>query len=207
MSNEFKFFEVVLPNNVDTAATGEGFIDSRNPDSFSSLPSTLANSTNKERANMRWAEIVKMLQETGSSDVIDVVETGGDENTAPTSITFKIKYRGEQTVWLYDLVTDLSARTVYGPQSTLQIASQQGYTYTDASEEAVIERAIATALSQNQYTDSREIYDPTESGMPASPRYTDKFVTVTVSPLGTGASQSARMTNIEGVSQFTVTRL
>lgn len=201
MVDEHKFFEVTITNAVDTQSVGEGFIDNRKPTSFSSYPTTKDLSVDKERANMRWEEIVKMILETGADDVLDVTWTGGDHDNPPTAVTFKVRYRGDQTVWMTDYVTDDTGKTVYGPQDTLQIAGTNGVTYTNASEAAVVERAIATALSQNAFTDQREIYDPSTA------KWTNKFENVTAAPFGTGSTQSARMSSIEGVGAFTVTEV
>lgn len=208
MTSEFKFFRVVLPNTVDTAAVGEGFVDDRNVESFGTLPASLANSLNKERANVRWEEILKALQESGSLGVSDIVKTGGTVDAAPTQIEFTVKYESEKVVWIHDLVTDPTGKTVYGPSSDLDIVgSTRNETFTNATEAAVIERAVATALSQPTFSDSREVIDPTTSGTPPAPRYVNTFQTVSVTQLGTGGTHALRMANIEGVAGLTVTQL
>ena len=159
-----KWFRVVLDDAVDTAAVGEGFVDDRTPTEFSgSLPSTLLLSLDKERANMRWQEIVRMLLETGSRDVTSVDKTGGDEDSPPTVISFTVGQDETQVVWMHDLVTDPTGATVYGPASV-------GGSVTEL---LVIERAIATALSQVAFTDSRQVYNPTANVNP------DQWITVT----------------------------
>lgn len=206
--SEYKYFRVVLPNAVDTAAVGEGFIDDKPEKNFDTLPSSDANATLKEQANMRWEEILKQLKETGAVDVQSVLVTTGDRddaNITPTQIEFTVKYLSEQIVWMYDLVTDDTGNTVYGPQS-LAIANTGGVTYTTATEAAVIERAVATALSQDSYTDQREVYDPTTT-VGGAVSFPNQFKSIAVSPLGTGADHAARMANIEGVGGFTVTAM
>lgn len=207
--SEFKYFRVVLPNGVDTATVNEGFIDDKEAEEFSTLPTTDNFSEDKERANMRWEEIIKMIQETGAETVQDIDVTTSDRDdgdVAPTQIDFTVKYRADRIVYMYDLVTDPTGKTVYGPATSLQIAAQPGYTYTNATEAAVIERAIATALAQDTFTDLREVYDPTTTAGGAI-AFPQQFRTIQCTQLGTGASHAARMANIEGVGGFTVTQL
>lgn len=207
---EFKYFRVALPEAVDTAplGTSEGFIDDKSAEEFSTLPTTDAFSETKERENMRWEEILKMLKETGAIDVQSITVTTGDRNdgdVAPTVITFTVKYGSDQIVWMHDLVTDASGLTVFGP-ATLAIANQPGHTYTTATEVAVIERAIATALAQDTFTDNREVFDPTTTGGGAI-AFANQFRTITVAAMGTGGNHAVKMANIEGVGAFTVTQL
>jgi len=149
---EFKYFRVVIPNAIDssTPAVVEGYIDDKEAEEFSTLPSTVATSTLKEQANIRWQEIIKMLQETGALDVQSIVISTTDRNdgdVTPTQVAFTVKYNADQIVWMHDLITDATGRTVFGP-ALLAIANQPNHTYTTATEVAVIERAVATALSR-----------------------------------------------------------
>lgn len=205
--SEFKYFRIVLPVAVDTATVGEGFIDDKPEKNFTTLPTTKANAILKEQANARWGEIVKMMQETGSIDVQSIEVTTGDRNNAnitPTQIEMTIKYGADSIVWMYDLVTDPTGQTVYGP-ADMAIANTKGVTYATATELEVIERAVATAISQDTYTDSREIYDPT--AVVGLVKFANQFVDITVQPFGTGATQILRMASVEGVGTFTVTQL
>lgn len=205
--SEFKYFRITLPAAVDTAVIGEGFIDNKPEKNFSTLPTSKANAVLKEQGNMRWGEIVKMLQETGAVDVQSILVTTGDRNNAniaPTQIEMTVKYGANAVVWMYDLVTDGSGQTVYGP-AEMAIANSKGVTYTTATELAVVERAVASALSQNAYTDPREIFDPTLAvGVIA---FANPFIDVTVAPFGAGGTHVLRMASVEGVGTFTVTQL
>ncbi|MCK4501335.1 hypothetical protein KAU11_12615 [Candidatus Babeliales bacterium] len=203
--SEFKFFRVTIPVAVDTLIVGEGFIDDKASQEFATKPTLDADGILKEQANMRWEEIIKMIQETGASDIQSIDVTTGDRNNAniePTVITFTVKYGADQIVWMYDLVTDNTGQTVYGPAS-LAIAGKTGVTYTSATELEVIERAVATALSHDAFTDQREIWVSTLKG--GSTR--SKFDAITVAPFGTGADHAAKMASVEGVVTFTVTQL
>jgi len=203
--SEFKFFRVTIPVAVDTAAVAEGFIDDKQSQEFTTKPTLDADGILKEQANMRWEEVIKMVQETGSTDIQSIDVTTGDRNDAniePTVIAFTIKYGADQLVWMHDLVSDDTGQTVYGP-ATLAIAGKAGVTYTTATELEVIERAVATALSGDAFTDQREIWVSTlVAGSPRS-----KFDAVTVTPFGVGATQALRMASVEGVGTFTVTQL
>ena len=115
---KFKYFEITLDDAFDSAGTGEGFIDPREAtdEAFGgTLPTTLALSRDKARANLRWKVIVDALKETGMQDLIDVAVTAGDEDSPPTSITFKAVYESDKLVHAYDLITDTSGATLVGP--------------------------------------------------------------------------------------------
>ncbi len=212
---DFKYFRVVLDDAVDTAGipASEGFVDDKSAEEFSTLPTTDAFSEAKERENMRWEEILKMLKETGAVDVQSIAVTTGDRDdgdVTPTVISFTVKYGSLQIVWMHDLVTDSTGLTVFGPanggDNDLSIANQPGHTYTDATEAAVIERAIATALAQDTFTDNREVFDPSVTGGGAI-AFPNQFRDIACAFMGTGGDQATRMADIEGQGAFTVTLL
>ena len=287
MASEFKYFRVEVPNTVDTAGIGEGFIDSRKVTEFNSLPTQAAATqfeivnggssyvaTNpltvqggtsstatvitvdavdggvitqasittpgdytvlpanpvsvtggagtgatfnlifedigfKEKANARWEEILKALQETGAFGVSDITYTGGTESSAPTQIDFTVSYRSEQVVFIHDLINDATGNTVYGPSTNLDIVGSQ-LTYVNATEEAVVERAVATALSRGTYRDSRELVVtvPTAGGSdPDVVRFSNRFLPVQVTQFGGSGNAATRLSNVEGAAGFTVTQL
>ena len=205
--SEFKYFRITLPAAVDTQVIGEGFIDDKPEKNFSTLPTSAANGVLKEQGNMRWGEIIKMLQETGAVDIQSILVTTGNRNDAnitPTQIEMTVKYGANAIIWMYDLVTDDTGQTVYGP-AEMAIANTKGATYTTATELAVIERAVATALAQDSYTDSREVFDPTNTA--GLVHHANRFVDVTVAPFGAGGTHVLRMASVEGVGTFTVAQL
>ena len=61
--SEYKVFEVTIPVAVDTAIVGEGFIDDKKSEEFSTQPTAIAQATLKEQANMRWEEILKAMKD------------------------------------------------------------------------------------------------------------------------------------------------
>lgn len=187
---EFKHFRVVLPNGVDTAPIGEGFIDSRRGRAFPSLPSTLALSQDKERAFMRWEAILNGLKVDSSPvSVSDIVETGGNADTPPSQIDFTVTYLTEQVVYMYDLIV---AGAIYGPASV-------GGAETEI---AVIERIIANALATVNVT-APDIFDPTNAPDGQNVRVED----LTAAAFGDNADAETRRNAIEGVGAFTVTAL
>ena len=188
---KFKYFQVVLDNALDSAGTGEGFIDPREATdaAFSALPSTLALSRDKARANLRWKLILDVLKESGANDVTNIVVTGGDEGTPPTSIVFKVVYESDKLVHAYDLITDTSGVTLIGPTGL-------GSGETEVN---VIERLIANSLSE-PVTKERFVYDPTLLG--GKNTITKKFETLTAANLATGATAVLRQTDLE--SPFTL---
>ena len=205
---EFKHFRVILPNGVDSAGIGEGFIDSRRGRAFPSLASTLALSQDKERAFMRWEAILNGLKVDSSPvSVSDIVETGGSENSAPSQIDFTVTYLTEQVVYVWDMGIDPAAPVIYGPASV-----DPGSVITEA---LVIERIIANALATVNVT-APDQFDPTLSNAfednqttasLAGVRRVIQVADLTAAALGTGADVEARRDNIETIMAFTVTAL
>ena len=200
---EYKVFEVTIPVAVDTEAVAEGFIDDKKSEEFATQPTSVTEATLKEQANMRWEEILKAMKDIFQDAIVDIVVTTGDRDdadVAPTVMAFKIRFMSTQPVWMYDLVTDPTGLTIYGPAEA-NLVSRPGFTYTTATELLVIERAIATALSQDAFTDPREVVDN------ALTRYSNVFIDVTVAPFGTGGTHALRMASVEGVGTLTVAQL
>ena len=184
---KFKYFAITLDDALDSAGAGEGFIDPREAtdEAFSgALPTTLALSRDKARANLRWKLIVDALKETGAVDVSDIVVTAGDEDSAPTAITFKVVYESDKLVHAYDLITDTSGATLVGPDGF-----GAGETETNA-----IERIIANALSV-PVTKARVVYDPTL--LAGKSTLTEKFEDLTAANLATGATPVIRQADLE----------
>lgn len=189
---KFKYFEVTLDDAIDTAVVGEGFVDSRKAEDFDTLPSTLALSQDKARANLRWQQVIESLLESGAVDVIDITPTGGSQDTPPTDIIFKVVYESDKTVFIYDLISDTTGATIYGP----------GDFTGGETELQTIERTIANALAV-PITRPRMVYDPTLLG--GKNTITKKFEDVIITALGTGATDINKRDNIEAQGAFTVT--
>ncbi len=184
---KFKYFEVTLDDALDSAATGEGFIDPREATdaAFSgTLPSTLALSRDKARANLRWKLILDALKESGAVDVSDVVVTGGTQDAPPTAITFKAVYESDKLVQAYDLITDTTGGTLFGPTGL----------GTGETEIQTIQRVIVNALSE-PVTKARFVFDPTLLG--GKNTITKKFEDLTAANLATGATAILRRDDLE----------
>jgi len=105
-------------------------------------PTTLANSQAKERANMRWNQMVSELEENATPNLLgNIVRTGNIANVAPTSVTFTVGYERPDTVYTVALPTEPDAGTVY--------------VGTNA-----IKRQVARALT-NTLISNRKVFDPT----------------------------------------------
>lgn len=195
-----KYFRVTIPAAVDTETVGDGFIDDRkaSDNSFTQNSTTNALSLLKATANLRWEKIVDALHDTGADAIVDIDKTGGDEDNAPTVIAFTVVYNEGEVVHMYDLVTDTTGNTIYGPANS---NLSDLHTVTVATEPAVIERAIATTLSRDEYKYRREILTPDKA------KNTRTIDDVTVKAFGTGLTHALRMASIEAVGTFTVTQL
>lgn len=200
---EFKHFRVVLPDVVDTAGVGEGFIDSRRTRAFASLPLTFGLSQDKERAFVRWSAILHGLAlDTSPVSVTDIVETGGNQDSATSQIDFTVTYPTEQVVYMYDLVA--AGSPIYGPASI-----DPGSAVTEVQ---VIERIIANVLARAN-TDTPDIFDPTATtpfgsdNSTVGVRRVIRIEDLTAAALGTGGDVETRRDNIEAQAGFTVTLL
>lgn len=200
MATLHKYFRVTIPAAVDTAVVGEGFIDDRNIASFDATPLATndALALDKTIANLRWAEIVKMMNEIACTSVESIDKTGGDQNTVATEIAFTVGFTRDGFLSMIDRVTDITSNTVYGPLAA-SLAST-GKTLTAATEIQVIERAVASALSQPTFTDQANV-------VKVSTVTQDAFEDVTITQFGTGATQALRMASIEAIAGLTVVLL
>jgi hypothetical protein len=127
------------------AAPADGFIDPKSTgqyiDQDATAPTTVANATAKGRANRRYREIVNAVAYWVNAGVTGFVVTGGDANSAPTSI--KITFSANQTLQTPD-------------------ENNAGVTLTGA---AAIKRAVARALMASDVARKFEIYNPTSTGV------------------------------------------
>lgn len=88
------FYRVSI-NAISGTGDNAGFIDTKTVELYmangGAAPSTLATSTNKVRANVRYKHVIEQLQLMGNFYVSNVVVTGGDVDTAPTSVAFTLE--------------------------------------------------------------------------------------------------------------------
>lgn len=134
--------------NLTGAEPDNGFVDHQNPQDFSDFPSTLDLSEAKERARMRYEEILRQLSLTHTiSRTMNIVATGSDEDTEATDFQITIQY---------DRPEYIATEDEDNPGIILE------------GEDAVT-RFVARALIVDIIS-NREIYDPTiVSGNPIGP--------------------------------------
>lgn len=109
---------------------------------YGGYPSTLANSEAKERANMRWTQMISELQSLSTTSVLgSIVRTGNIANVSTDSITFTVGYEQPDTVRTVALPTEPDAGTVY-------------------TGTAAIKRAVARSLVANMIS-NRKVFNPT----------------------------------------------
>lgn len=96
------FYNVVV-NDITTTSPGDGFIDPKLANNYLSVDSTTGqltgwpssndNALAKARGNVRWNIVKEQLGLTlNVLSVNNVVVTGGDINTDPTSVSFDVVY-------------------------------------------------------------------------------------------------------------------
>jgi len=111
-----------------------------------SIPTTFANSTAKERGNQRFVSMIAQLQLMANCDLVEIVATGANANTAPSKFEFDLVFEHGDSV----LVTNDESN----PGEVL--------TGIDA-----IKRCIARMMIEDR-EDFSDIYDPTESTTPTN---------------------------------------
>lgn len=116
------------------------------------LPSSLANSQAKERANMRWQQAISELQSFSTTNLVgNIVRTGNVGNVALTTVTFTVGYeRPDQVVTV--------AREGEPDAGNVLVGT------------SAVRRAVARALVCN-LTGNRKVFDPTMENFGA---YTDR---------------------------------
>lgn len=75
------------------AAPADGFIDNLSPSEYSGFPTTTALSEAKERANIRWEEIIRQTsRDISPIRVLDTIATGADQDTEASEMSFTLVY-------------------------------------------------------------------------------------------------------------------
>lgn len=132
-------------------ANGDGFIDHNRIEQYMgaaspTIPTTVANSISKERANIRYDNMVSTLGLLGNLYIVQNVAVGADANTPATSYTF--------------LLISEHGDSVLSTPDELNV----GATLTGA---AAIKRAIARSFMINNI-DFGDYYDPTTTSPDAT---------------------------------------
>lgn len=132
---------------VTAAAPGDGFIDSKKIEHYmaaGSVPTTYAQTTAKERGNLRYETLIAKLQEFANIGVINI------EATAATSTT-------EASTFAFTAVVDR------GDTVLVTVDEENPGTYLEG--EDALKRAVARSLIVGK-VDFGEVYDPTPTTGP-----------------------------------------
>lgn len=135
----------IVMNAIAAVAPGDGFMDPKTMREYihgGAEPASFENATAKARANARYGYVVHSIHTLGNIYIREVEVTGGDVDTAPTSITLTVESEHGDAV--------LRTADELNPGSFLTGA-------------AAIERAVARAYTTQVDSDFAEIYDPTTS--------------------------------------------
>lgn len=104
-------------------------------------PLTLANSESKERANMRWTQMISELEENATPSFFgNISRTGNIANAAPSTVTFSVAYERPDTVYTVARSNEPDAGNTF--------------VGTDA-----LRRQVARALTQTMVS-NRKVFDP-----------------------------------------------
>lgn len=148
---------LVLPDE------GNGFVDNLRLEDYRTADpldeaASLDAALEKERGNMRWAEIRQRTSTHISPvDIKDIEAPGATANTAPTSFAFTLVYDREDYVYAYDELNP--PEVLYGPDA--------------------LKRLVAVALASD-VTSSTIVLDPTPvQGTPQSSAYGESIRKVT----------------------------
>lgn len=115
------FFRVVLTLSGGTgtytgSAPADGAVNPYNWDSFTTLPSSLANARRLARGNMRWQAIIEEVTKHSDAQVLDVEVVSADTtdaNSVPTNVAFTVKYdRADFVLQALNGATDIGGNAI-----------------------------------------------------------------------------------------------
>lgn len=85
------------------AAPADGFVDHTKPEEYSAFPTNNTLSLQKERANMRWEEVVRQVSEKISPVyVLEIEATGADQDNPATLFSVTFGYDREEYIFTED---------------------------------------------------------------------------------------------------------
>jgi len=138
-------FYTVTINQIAGSGDNAGFVDGTSVQQYMSMngntpPSSLTNSQNKTRANIRYKNVIENLQSMGNIYVPEYSTSGGDINNPPSSITFTLEVeRGDEILITRD-----------------ELNSGAYLSGADA-----ITRCVSRALMENRSNYTYSVFDPT----------------------------------------------
>ena len=182
---EFNYFRVVITGIANGAAPANGGVDPKTPEEYgadSALPSTTALALEKERANMRWEEVLRQTSFEIQPVFLADVTTNADEDNPGTNVSFTLVYDKKEYLRTED---ELTPGTFLNGDPLRETVSGNA---TD-----VIQRYVARALNAD-IIQNREIFDPDslDNGN------TDQYVEVTAdAPEASIAAAEAKITVTE----------
>ena len=165
-----------------SSAPRDGFIDNKTIETYmgegADAPTTLVQTTAKERANLRFKFLCQQLQLEGNIYVEDIVATGGSAVAAPTSYSFTaVAERGDDMLFTRD-----------------ETANGASLTGTDA-----LTRLLARALIQNR-TIASMLWDPTKTTAPGNStpaaRHDQRLIAVEVGPVASNLTAASALITI-----------
>ena len=129
---------------VNIGVLASGHVDHITPENYPAFATNKVLSLVKERANMRWEEIIRQISETIQPlQISGVVATGADENTEATAFDFTVAY---------DRVEYLRTEDELNPGIYLEGA--------DAIKRWV-ERALTTEITSNRFIHNPDVVPTT----------------------------------------------
>lgn len=176
------YYRVAI-SGVTAAAPADGFIDNKRIETYmaeGSTPTTAAQTQAKERANLRYRNLIDNLQRLGNLYISNISAPGASATAQPTSFEFTVlSERGED-----NLVFEVSPGTVL--------------TGADA-----IERMVAISLTTS-FTRSSDYYDPTTSTAPgnatAYARIGNRIETLTVGALAADITTANGLVTVTSIA-------
>jgi hypothetical protein len=166
------FYRVVLTlsggtGNYGAAAPANGAVNPYDWNSFTTKPTSVANSERLARGNMRWQAIIEHLTRHADAQILDV-EVGYpfdiDKNFAdnvPTTVAFTVKYDRDAFLLDYDKDGNITGLPSTPSNITTFTPTTGGAVTIDTTVKA-IRYLVATAIARNAYTRTYRVYDPAD---------------------------------------------
>jgi len=148
--------------NGGNAATNIGFT----PGVYTGYPSNIALSEEKERANMRWFQVVNQLESTATPNKYDnIVRVGNIANAALNSITWTVGYECYSQLYTAALPTEPDYGATFTGTAAIQRWVARGMTNTWSSNRKVFNPSVFQYSGQATFCNPAIIENVTAQGI------------------------------------------
>ncbi len=174
------FFYRVSISAVAQSSPGDGFVDNKDTQLYGTLATDLAHAKTKTRAFLRWQAIIQQVGSLVSPvEVVSIVATGADINTAATTFAFTLAY---------DRIAPLVTADETSPGTIISTPT------------AVIKRLVARALT-SIINRTVAVVDPTlVANTPSSSNYGPSIISLVAGAAAASISDAETAITVTAIS-------